>query len=155
MEAVELAGSRMELARLLDSDDETLVDDLLDWQYAAVARVLAEAGAVHPKVHTSARIVNYLEQHGWRRIESPSPRPGHLATWPWWSPPGPNEIRWVHPGGVELDAPLCDDLPNYAEVVRVVVNRIAWAVTGVICAPASAVSEVLLEIAQQPDEVAW
>lgn len=119
------------------------------------ARFLAEAGAVHPKVHTPTRIINYLERHGWRRIESPKPQPGVLAAWPWWSPPDPDRIRWIHPSGIELDAPLVDDLPRYADVVRVVVNRIAWAVTGEILASDAVRSEVLLEVAQQPDEVAW
>jgi hypothetical protein len=125
------------------------------WSYDTVARLLAEARAIHPKVHTSTRIANYLEQHGWQRVESPQPQPGRLAHWPWWSPPDPDHIRWIHPSGIELDAPLSDDAPGYAESVRVVVNRIVWAATGTISAAASAVSEVLLEIAQQPDEVAW
>jgi hypothetical protein len=150
-------GSRMELVRLLDSDDEKLVDDLLGWQYAAVARALAEAGAVHPQVHTSARIANYLERHGWQRIESPQPPPGVLATWPWWSPPDPDHIRWIHPSGIELDAPLSGDEPGYAESVRVAVNRVAWAASGkpLPSHGAALVPGVLLEIAQQPDEVAW
>jgi len=148
-------GNRAELVRLLGSDDEKLVDGLLDWRYATVARVLAEVGAIHPKVHTPTRIVNYLERHGWQRIESPQ-RPHHAEVVFWsWSPPSPNELRWVHPCGIELDAPLCDGVPRYAEVVRVVVNRIVWAATGTISAPASATTQVLLEIAQQANEVAW
>jgi hypothetical protein len=149
-------GGRMDLVRLLDGDDEKLVGDLLDWQYAAVARFLAEAGAVHPKVHTPTRIINYLERHGWRRIESPKPPPGVLASWPWWSPPDPGDMRWAHPSGIELDAPLCDDVPRYAEAVLDAVDRIVWAATGrPLAPPPAAVTEVLLEIAQQPDEVAW
>jgi len=151
-------GSRMELVRLLDGGDEKLVDDLLGWKYAAVARVLAEAGATHPQVHTPTRIANHLEQHGWQRIDSPQ-KPKYQV---FWSPPSPDEMRWVHPCGIELDAPLRGDLPNYAGVVRVVVYRVIWAARGVLFstpvaepAEVAAVTEVLLEIAQQPDEVAW
>jgi hypothetical protein len=84
------------------------VDTKTVWSYDEVAQVLAEARAVHPQVHTSARITNYLERNGWQRIESPKPPPGVLATWPWWSPPDPDHIRWIHPSGIELDAPLSE-----------------------------------------------
>ena len=144
-------GSRMELVRLLDSDDERLMEDLLDWQFVAVARILAEAGAVHPAVHTPTRIVNYLERHGWERVESPTKPQGEI----FWSAPGPNLMRWVSRRGIELDAPLCDDLTNYSDVVRVVVNRIAWVESGRIAAPAAARAAILLEIAGMPAEVAW
>jgi anti-anti-sigma factor len=144
-------GNRAELARLLDSDNEHLMDGLVGWQFAAVARALAEAGAVHPGVHTPTRIVNYLERHGWERVDSPAKPAGEV----FWSPPSPNELRWVHPTAIELDAPLCDDLPDYADIVRVVVNRIAWAERGDIRATDEARTAILLEVAQMPDEVAW
>jgi hypothetical protein len=133
------------------------VDTKTVWSYDEVAQVLAEARAVHPQVHTSARITNYLERNGWQRIESPKPPPGVLATWPWWSPPDPDHIRWIHPSGIELDAPLSEGAPGYAESVRVVVDRIAWAVSGgpLPSHGAALVPGVLLEIAQQPSEVAW
>lgn len=124
------------------------------WRDAAVARFLAEAGAVHPKVHTPTRIINYLERHGWRRIESPK-RPNLADGGVFWSPPAPNRVRWINPHGIELDAPLCDDLPNYADVIRVVVNRIGWAETGHIVTPDDVRTDILLEIAAMPEEVAW
>jgi len=133
------------------------MDTETHWSYDTVARLLAEARAIHPEVHTSARITNYLEQHGWKRVESPQPPPGVLAWRPWWSPPDPDHIRWIHASGIELDAPLSDDAPGCAESVRVVVYRIAWAVSGgpLPSHGAALVPGVLLEIAQQPDEVAW
>lgn len=70
MDAPHYTGSRMELMRLLDSADEQLMDDLLGWQFAAVARVLAEAGAVHRDVHTPTRVGQWLERHGWKRQSS-------------------------------------------------------------------------------------
>src|ERR1051326_3260632 len=148
------AGAPGGAARVVRGPD-VMAETETHWSYDTVARLLAEARAIHPKVHTSTRIANYLEQHGWQRVESPQPQPGRRAHWPWWSPPDPDHIRWIHPSGIEVDAPLSDDAPGYAESVRVVVNRIVWAATGTISAAASAVSEVLLEIAQQPDEVAW
>jgi hypothetical protein len=136
-----------------------IVGDLLAWRDAAVARALAEAGAVHPKVHTSTRIMNYLERHGWQRVESPQ-RPVHASVF--WSPPGPDEKWWVHPCGIGLTAPLSDDVPNYADIVRVLVNRIAWANARSVDphalpsqVPSAAGPEIMLEISQQPDEVAW
>jgi hypothetical protein len=137
-----------------DNPEVLDVSEFLAWRDAAVARFLADSGAVHPAVHTPTRIMNYLEQHGWQRIESPK-RPKLANGGVFWSPPAPNRMRWINPHGIELDAPICDDLPNYADVVRVVVNRIGWAEKGHLVTPDDVRTDILSEIAQQSDEVAW
>ena len=126
-------GSRMELVGLLDSDDEQLVDDLLDWQYAAIARFLAEACAVHPAVHTPARVMQWLEQHGWERRDV-----GDLAIE--WTRDIPGWRRRVF---VPTDASTGDYSVRVGEVLR-------------DAASASApLSQVLTEVAAMPDEWSW
>jgi len=74
MTAPQFTGSDEELEELVDdawtSGSPSGVLDLgqiFAWRDAAVARYLAEAGAVHPAVHTPNRVIGWLERYGWKR----------------------------------------------------------------------------------------
>lgn len=101
---------------------------------AAVARHLAEAGAVHPAVHTPNRVMQWLGEHGWQ-AETPAYK--H----PW-------TAGWRHPyGGIVhvVQAPECPDYVGWTGIV----------VRGGAAEAGLTVQQVLMEIAQMPEEVAW
>jgi hypothetical protein len=108
---------------------------LLAWRDAAIARFLAEAGAVHPQVHTPNRVQQWLSEHGWQPAAQASP--------------GQVPAAWIHADSrqavfVHVDA---DDV-NYA-------GHTAFVVAEAAAAADLVVPEALLEIALLPDEVAW
>lgn len=135
-------GSDNELFAILDaawtSGDELSRPsraDLLAWRDAAVARRLAQGGAVHPEVHTPARVMAWLGAHGWQAAVPTDPSTA-IA-------------EWVHAdGGESVSICLYADAVNYA----------GYAVLAIAAAAGTAdltVPEALLEISQMPDEVAW
>lgn len=131
----EYTGSRMDLVRLLDSDDEKLMDDLCGWQFATVARVLAEAGAVHPAVHTPNRVAQWLAGHGWQPAGPFDPE--RLAA------------LWVHADSDErLFLSQHPDVADYASFQR-------YGLAGAARVAGVALPQALLEIALLPDEVTW
>ena len=108
---------------------------LYAWRDAAVARHLAEAGAVHPKVHTPNRVMQWLGEHGW---QAAAPR-NH----------DPLIAEWIHAeSGQSLFVRLDASDVNYAGHTDYVVAEAAG-LAGLI------VPEALLEIALLPDEWAW
>lgn len=135
-------GSDNELFAILDAawiDGDELSRlsraDLLAWRDAAVARHLAQAGAVHPEVHTPTRVMRWLGEHGWQTAAPTDPSTA-IA-------------EWVHADGGE-SVSIC----LYADAV----NYTGYAVLAIAAAAGTAdltVPEALLEISQMPDEVAW
>lgn len=128
------AGADSELPDIIESWNAT--DRLSAWRDAAVAKHLAEAGAVHPAVHTPTRIVNYLERHGWERYSVSD-----------------TAILWFHPDiptsrGWSLLMPDNVEASDYAV-------RVMELVRGVWKTSQDLESAILLEIASMPDEVAW
>lgn len=109
---------------------------LADWRDAAVARRLSEAGAVHPAVHTPTRVMNYLERHDWVRFNV-----SDVAIL-WFHPDVPTACGW------SLCMPMTTEAADYSYRVLEIVREL-WRTSQ------SLESEILLEIASMPDEVAW
>lgn len=127
-----------EIGALRDAVDAYL-EDLADARAetnAAVARHLAEAGAVHPAVHTSTRVQNWLERHGWQMYVATD-----IATL--WAHP-----NWPGPRGWSALLPLHEDGVDYTRQVTALVQHVAM--VGEV-----EPEQILLEIAQMPGEVAW
>lgn len=105
------------------------------WRDAAVARFLAEAGAVHPAVHTPARVMQWLEQHGWERYNV-----SDIA------------VAWRHQlsngSFMNVYMPTNPDAIDYARRVHNVLQD------GTLY-DGTPLSQVLAEVAVLPDEWAW
>lgn len=110
------------------------LDRIYAWRDAAVARHLAEAGAVHPAVHTPTRVMKFLERHEWKRCSV-----GDVA------------IGWEHAGrkgkGRRIFVPTVvgsDYRHRALEVLR----------DAAFCADLE-LSQVLAEVAAMPEEWVW
>lgn len=125
-------GSADELAEILES--WSAHELLCAWRDAAVARHLAEAGAVHPGVHTPTRFMQWLSEHGWQAA----------------APSDPDRIAapWVHRDtGYRIFVSLHPEVADYSRYTTSVLAE---------AAPFAGFEfeQALLEIALLPDEVA-
>lgn len=146
MDATTYTGTDEELDALVDGvgdevdrqwrDNATFV--VLDsapfraWRDAAVARFLAEAGAVHPKVHTPNRVQQWLGEHGWQ-AQAPT---SHGLT-----------AQWMR-DGKRVFVPLRTDTADYARFAGYTIS-IGAEMAG------ARFQQALLEISALSDEVAW
>ena len=135
MDATQPTGSDAELDALLtDAVDGgfplALSLRLLEWRDAVVARFLAEAGAVHPKVHTPNRVQQWLGEHGWQ-AQAPT---SHGLT-----------AQWMREGK-RVFVPLRTDTADYARFAGYTIS-IGAEMAGV------RFQQALLEISALSDEV--
>lgn len=133
-DARNLTGTDDELDVLMEEADGPDLDKLQAWRDAAVAQHLAEAGAVHPKVHTPARIMQWLERHGWEPM----------------APVDPERLtaEWMDSEARSVFVPLHPNTVDYARHARYALERAAQA-AGVM------LRRVLAEVATLPDEWRW
>ena len=109
-------------------------DALYAWRDAAVARHLAEAGAVHPSVHTPNRVMRWLADHDWECVHVDD----SVAGWR-------RHQKRCHEWFVYV--PVDPEAVDYARGAFGAIGKVAW----VEHVP---LPQLLLEIALLPDEVA-
>lgn len=132
MAATTYTGSAEELHDILDAWDSH--ERLSAWRDAYAARLLAEAGAVHPQVHTPNRVQQWLSQHGWQALAPASP--DLLAA------------EWMDSEARTVFVPLQTDTVDYARYARYALERAAQAAD-------LSLSQVLAEVALLPGEWSW
>lgn len=142
MAAMPYTGADDDLAELLDdawtTGAPTGVLDLARiyaWRDAAVARHLAEAGAVHPAVHTPTRIMQWLEQRNWWR--EPDPDPNRWA------------VEWAN-----ADAQQHVYVPQHADTADYAMRAYDLLCIAAVAADLT-LNQALAEVAAMPEEWSW
>lgn len=131
--AGDVLGTDDELPGILDSWDAQ--ERLTAWRDAAVARHLAEAGAVHPAVHTPTRIMQWLEQRNWWR--EPDPDPNRWA------------VEWAN-----ADAQQHVYVPQHADTADYAMRAYDLLCIAAVAADLT-LNQALAEVAAMPEEWSW